>query len=590
MHANKMEERRTAYALLFSIIVILVYTEVVMAPYRPVPPTPQGTEQAQQQTATETATTEPIAYHTPTPTAAATSATPSTPQPAIEKTPVQQGILSLENAMNSSPGVTIESSLIKAKLSLLGGRITSLQLKGYQKDLHPEGDTASDFLEMITGHEGFYPLGVVINGVSDVASSYSLQAPATDQDVLRVPADGTLKVVLQGTFADGSTIVKELTFSDDDYLFHVNIRQEKQGGANEPIILEWLEYVPPHDVSRYNPEQFILLEEDGSIERYTIDDISEKPLKEATRWLAYGDNYFTTAMVPEATGPNAVLEKKKELIFYRTLGGTGSAHFRVYSGPKNQKTLTKAGFELTRTIDLGWFGFIGQPIILMLNALYGVFGNYGLAIILLTVMMKLALLPLTKTSLKSMNAMKEVQPEINALRDRISDPQQLQQEIMALYKKKGVNPLGGCLPMVLQLPIFLGMFNALRSSIELRHAPFALWVQDLAAPESLMIAGIGIPVMVILMGASMFLQQLTTPSAGDPAQQKAMLIAPVLFTGMFIIFPVPAGLVLYFLCNNLISISQQAAMKEESQLSPLNITLVVGMFLFGIGYVMTLAG
>lgn len=589
MHVNKMEERRTAYALLFSIIVILIYTEVVMSPYRPVAPTPEkvSSTASQDPVAVETTTAPPITYQTPTPLAETSTAT-STP---VVAPPKPAPILSLDNAMKESPKITIESSLIKTNIALLGGRLTSLELKGYQKVLATSGDKNPDnYLELISGNLGNYPMGVVLNGVSDVATSYAIQTSSGSGDYIRVPKDGTLTVTLQGTFSDGSLIKKEITFSDNSYLFHIKVRQEQAKGTLSPIILEWLEHVPPHDVNRYNPEQFTLLEDDGSIERYDTESITATPLKEATKWVAYGDNYFTTALVPEASGPNAIMEKNGEIIYYRILGESGNSHFRVYSGPKTQNALREAGFDLNRTVDLGWFGFIGQPIILMLNGLYGILGNYGLAIIALTLLMKLALLPLTKSSLKSMNAMKEVQPEINALRERINDPQQLQQEIMSLYKKKGVNPIGGCLPMLLQLPIFLGMFNALRSSIELRHAPFALWVQDLAAPESLMIGDIGIPVMVLLMGASMFLQQLTTPTAGDPAQQKAMLFAPLLFTGMFVFFPVPAGLVLYFLCNNLISIAQQTAMRETNQMSPLNITIMCGILLFGLGYMMTLAG
>ena len=161
--------------------------------------------------------------------------------------------------------------------------------------------------------------------------------------------------------------------------------------------------------------------------------------------------------------------------------------------------------------------------------------------------------------------------------------------MMALYKRRGVNPMGGCLPVLVQLPVFLGLYNALMNSIEMRHAPFALWIQDLSAPEHLLLFGIPIPVMVIIMGASMFVQQYLTPTATlDPMQRKMMLMMPVVFTVMFIVFPMPAGLVLYWLVSNLISITQQVYMRGDRRASPLTATVIASIAIFSFGYVLTL--
>jgi YidC/Oxa1 family membrane protein insertase len=184
--------------------------------------------------------------------------------------------------------------------------------------------------------------------------------------------------------------------------------------------------------------------------------------------------------------------------------------------------------------------------------------------------------------------MQDLQPEIKALRERIKDPNQLNQEVMALYQKRGVNPLGGCFPMVMQMPIFLGMYNALQRDIDLRHAPFALWVNDLSAPEGLHVFGIAIPVMILLMGASMLWQQVTTPSAADPAQKKAMYVVPVVFTVMFVLFPFPSGLVLYWLVNNVISIVQQMALRSEKGANPLKATMIGSVCVFAVAFVLTL--
>ena len=159
---------------------------------------------------------------------------------------------------------------------------------------------------------------------------------------------------------------------------------------------------------------------------------------------------------------------------------------------------------------------------------------------------------------------------------------------MELYKKRGVNPMGGCFPILLQIPVFLGMYNALRVSVELRHAPFALWINDLSAPEHLDIFGIPVPVMIILMGISMLWAQVTTPSTMDPAQKKAMLMVPLVFTVMFIIYPFPSGLVLYWLVSNIISIIQQTALRSEKGINPFFATVVGSVAIFGLGFLITL--
>jgi YidC/Oxa1 family membrane protein insertase len=233
------------------------------------------------------------------------------------------------------------------------------------------------------------------------------------------------------------------------------------------------------------------------------------------------------------------------------------------------------------------FSFLAHPILALMKFFYSFIGNYGLSIILLTLLIKLGFLPLTQSSFKSMQAMQELQPEIAALRERVTDPNILNQELMTLYKKRGVNPLGGCFPMLIQIPVFLGLYNALLNSIDLRHEAFALWINDLSAPESLKLFGIGIPLMILLMGASMLIQQLTQPSTMDPQQKKIMMFMPVIFTGMFILHPMPSGLVLYWLTNNLISIVQQYSIRENRRISPLQATAYASLVIFSFGFILT---
>jgi len=217
---------------------------------------------------------------------------------------------------------------------------------------------------------------------------------------------------------------------------------------------------------------------------------------------------------------------------------------------------------LDRAIDFGWFHFIARPLVSLLRFLHAFTGNYGLDIILLTLLVKLVFFPLSNKSYKSMSEMRKLQPQLEHLRVQYPDDrQQLNKEMMELYRRHKINPLGGCLPMVVQLPVFIGLYQAFMHAIELRQAPFFGWIQDLSQPDRLggialpFIEPPGIPVLTLLMGGTMFLQQAMTPVGGDPMQQKMMMFMPLIFTVMFVNFP--SGLVLYWLVNNVLSIAQQ---------------------------------
>jgi YidC/Oxa1 family membrane protein insertase len=234
---------------------------------------------------------------------------------------------------------------------------------------------------------------------------------------------------------------------------------------------------------------------------------------------------------------------------------------RLYSGPKQIERLEQAGHNLPDAVDYGWFSPIGKPLLWVLKKCYAVTHNYGIAIILLTIAIKIVFWPLTHKSYVSMQKMKKIQPKIAQIREKYKDDREkLNQELMAAYKTYKVSPMGGCLPMVLQIPVFFALYRMLNAAVDLRHQPFMLWVKDLTAPDRLDIGVAipylgGIPVMTLLMGITMFLQQKMTPSGGDPRQEKIMLLMPVMFTFFFINFP--AGLVLYWLVNNVLSIAQQ---------------------------------
>jgi len=223
---------------------------------------------------------------------------------------------------------------------------------------------------------------------------------------------------------------------------------------------------------------------------------------------------------------------------------------KLFFGPKDIDILKAQGVQLEGAIDLGWFSAIAKPLLHALKLFYGYLHNYGLAIIVITVILKILFFPLTHKSYKSMKEMQKLQPKMQELKDKFKDDRDgLNRAVMELYKAHKVNPLGGCLPMIVQIPVFFGLYKALMFSIELRHAPFYFWLQDLSAKDPYYVTP-------IIMGATMFIQQKMTPTNMDPIQAKMMLALPVVFTFMFLNFP--SGLVLYWLVNNILTIAQQA--------------------------------
>jgi YidC/Oxa1 family membrane protein insertase len=243
-------------------------------------------------------------------------------------------------------------------------------------------------------------------------------------------------------------------------------------------------------------------------------------------------------------------------------GGERRVMAQVYAGPRDLDLLKGVGQDLDQLIDLGWFDFLARPALWLLKFFYHYTGNYGIAIILITVLQKIAFHPLTHKSMKSMQAMQAIQPKVQAIQERYkNNPQKKQEETMALYRKHGVNPMGGCLPMLAQIPIFIALYNALSSSVEMWQARF-LWISDLTQPDSLFTItlwgghALSANLLALLMGVSMWVQQKMTPTAGDPRQAAIMLwTMPVVFTFMFWGFP--SGLVLYWFVNNILQVGQQ---------------------------------
>ncbi len=291
-----------------------------------------------------------------------------------------------------------------------------------------------------------------------------------------------------------------------------------------------------------------------------FDDIEETRFKETIQggWAAFLQHYFLSAWVPNAetshtyntrkAGNNYIVGYYDEALSVAA-GEQSSTFTSLYLGPKDQYRLADISPYLDLTVDFGWLWWVAKPLFWLLQAIHSVVGNWGWAIIFLTVLVKLAFFPLSATSYRSMANMRRVAPKLTALREQYGDDRQkLSQEMMGLYKKERINPLGGCLPILVQMPVFIALYWVLMESVELRQAPFMFWLQDLSIKDPYFI-------LPLIMGASMFVQMQLNPTPPDPMQAKVMKLMPIIFTVFFLFFP--AGLVLYWVVNNLLSIAQQ---------------------------------
>ncbi|MBX8483355.1 membrane protein insertase YidC [Pseudomonas cichorii] len=296
--------------------------------------------------------------------------------------------------------------------------------------------------------------------------------------------------------------------------------------------------------------------------KVSMKDIDKAPLKETVQggWVAWLQHYFVTAWIPSHGDSNAVQTRKDSQGNYiigftgPTLsvaaGGKGETSATLYAGPKSQAVLKELSPGLELTVDYGILWFIAQPIFWLLQHIHAIVGNWGWSIIFLTMLIKGLFFPLSAASYKSMARMRAVGPKLTALKEQFGDDRQkMSQAMMELYKKEKINPLGGCLPILVQMPVFLALYWVLLESVEMRQAPWMLWITDLSIKDPFFI-------LPIIMGATMFIQQRLNPTPPDPMQAKVMKMMPIIFTFFFLWFP--AGLVLYWVVNNTLSIAQQA--------------------------------
>ncbi|MFN4895738.1 MAG: membrane protein insertase YidC [Pseudomonadota bacterium] len=574
--------QRAMRAIVLCVLVAIVYTQFFLAPKRQV----QQQQLAQQQQQQQTQTTLPVGSQAASPQPMVVSPAPGATAPSVAMRPTVA-------ELQAAPHSVINAGRTTVSLVHLGARIEQYGLRDYKRDLN--GDEALNLVDSST--TGALPLGLYIGQESDERVMYTLTslngAPVTSPTAnLNLEPNSRVVLEFRGALPSGRQITKKITLEGDSFLIGVDVALDRPIESGQSVWLEWTHYYSSAIEKELRIKHSLtLLDGANKIQLVPIEQMLQGLQdRGVNRWVALGDTYFAMALVPTVTTRNTIIGREGDVFLTRVAGTQSGGQFYAYAGPKDYKMLEAIGdFSLERTIDLGWFSFLALPLLWLLRFLYSLVGNYGVAIIALTLIVKAVMLPLSKASFVSAKKMQDLQPEIKALRERVKDPNQLNQEMFALYKRKGVNPMGGCFPVLIQIPVFLGLYNALLNAIELRHAPFAGWITDLSAPESLQILGIGVPVMVLLMAASMVYQTWTTPTpSADPAQQKMMMIMPLVFAGMFIIFPMPAGLVLYWLVNNIISIIQQLYMRNAERGSVYVGTAVASVVIFGIGYLLTM--
>ncbi len=473
---------------------------------------------------------------------------------------------------------TGDSALYTMQILAPGARVKSIQLKKYRQSIKPD----SPPMEMLpTQSTGYLPPAVDLLQHQDWQLStrpFSSQSPKEFNPDTKEPLT---PISLHTEIPGKIRVTKAFTFMPESHVVDLEIRLQNLSQEKLTDQLGISFYSQPFSEggkdSSFNPSQLAYFEK-GSTTTVDLKDMLKKDvtIKPPLDWVAYQDSYFIQAVMPaEKSGYQIVprvLDADTGLlqIVYLSdpfeIEGLQEKNFklRLYFGPKDLEQLAKAENRLTEAVDYGWFSILAKPALYVLNWLYKYTYNYGIAIILLTVLIKIVFWPLTQKSYQSMQAMKKIQPKIAQIREKYKDDREkLNQELMGLYRTHKVNPMGGCLPMALQIPVFIALYRMLYGSVELRHQPFFLWINDLTAPDRLdlgfripyLSGDPGLPVLTLLMGATMFIQQKMTPSGGDPRQEQIMLFMPVMFTFFFLNFP--SGLVLYWLINNILSIAQQ---------------------------------
>jgi YidC/Oxa1 family membrane protein insertase len=557
-----MEQMRLLLAIVLSFLVFVVWQWLMVEPEM----AKQGQDQgAQVESPSLPAGTE----ETPPGPTAAPAVTPAPPMP-LQTPPAA-------NDVRTARSIVVETPLYTVTLNEKGAVLDEFILKGYRETVDSDGPLKHMIAER--ARQINMDTDWIGSGIAGMENAvYTLDTP---EDRL-VISEEKQTLDFQWVNSDGVSVLKQYVFSPDSYLIELDVTIDNRstaGIAGQPAVKIGQVIGDPDSRITFEGPMALM---DGTLEEIKVKDIADKPdISGNFRWIGITDRYFMTTLIPEETA-SATMKMEKigddmiisQLVLPETVIAPGEAKvfgYKAFIGPKDTESLKTANYELVEAVNFGMFDFLAKPFLWIMNQIYKVIPNYGIAIIILTLITKIILFPLGNKSYKSMNDMKRMQPLMTEIREKYKDDKKkMNEETMALYRTYKINPMGGCLPMVVQLPVFFALYRMLYQAIELRHAPFFGWINDLSAPDRLFQFGFsipfmeppyGIPVLTIVMGATMFLQQKMSPPPGDPTQAKIMMFMPLIFTVIFINFS--AGLVLYWLINNIFSIAQQYYIQKK---------------------------
>lgn len=471
-----------------------------------------------------------------------TTQTTTSQQPSSMAAPSSTNAPSATSATPSSPNVdatqyiaTIKSKHFDIKIDNLG-RIGKYFLKD-EKFTNEDGS----FVQLIEPTFSPKPLEVRFSDVNLNAEAFKVSYSA-DKSIVELGEQKETLVLTQNL--PNTTITKTITFyPKGNYDLHVKVSTPNEyfisPGARPNLVVDGFTF---HGVLVEEQDETLSVIDDGDLDKTTS--YHNAPL------VAAVDRYYSTFFYEHTQGMNVVLTQDTNELIIPFVKGSEDFFLKGYMGPKDHKDLEAINPRLLKVIEYGWFTFIAKPVFLLLNYIHGVVGNWGWAIVIMTFLIRLVLFPLTYKGMVSMNKLKELSPKIKELQAKYKgEPQKLNAQMMDLYKKHGANPMGGCLPILMQIPVFFAIYRVLQNAIELKAAPWILWVQDLSVMDPYFI-------LPIAMGATMFIHQRITPTNfTDPMQEKIMKFLPLIFTFFFVTFP--AGLTLYWFTNNLFSIAQQ---------------------------------
>jgi len=479
--------------------------------------------------------------------------------------------LGLSKATNQGV-INVTTDTLVVTIDLQGGDIVYAGLRDYLAKID---DPSNPFVLLEQNARRVYVAQSGLIGPDGVDSKARAQYRSEEVNYALADDQDTLSVKLYHTDNAGLSVVKEFVFNRGTHLIDVNYQLSNSDVESKTVYLfGQLKRDSSADPSSENSGMGLApflgaatSNADDRFKKFNFKDMLEEPYKAQTQgsWIAMIQHYFLSAWIPNPdkihTYTTRVTKDGFNIAGFLSPatvvapGATTTTGAQLYVGPKDQYTLEKISPFLELSVDYGWLWWIAQPLFWLLTKIHGLVGNWGVAIILLTVLIKGAFFKLSAASYRSMANMRRVQPKMADIREQYADDKQKQsQAMMELYKKEKINPMGGCLPILVQMPVFIALYWTLMESVELRHAPFALWINDLSVMDPYF-------VLPILMGASMWFMQKLNPPPPDPMQAKLMQWLPIVFTFFFLWFP--AGLVLYWVVNNLLSMTQQYIITKQ---------------------------